>query len=155
MGWTERDLAALYRRRGEEFLIQSDQQAKKSRGGPGKRADLGGLYLRSKWEANIARYLNWLKAMGAVLDWKYESREWEFAAIRRGTRFYKSDFEIWFARDPQNPVYWEVKGYLDRVSKTKLKRMALYYPEVRIVLIDGPAYRSIASQARQTVPGWE
>ena len=32
----------------------------------GKREDLGGLYVRSAWEANYCRYLSWLIEQGEI-----------------------------------------------------------------------------------------
>ena len=119
----------------------------------GKRADLGNLYFRSRWEANYARYLNWLVGLGEIQSWQYESDTFEFAKIKRGNRFYTPDFKI--ANKDGSVEYHEVKGWMDATSQTKLRRMAKYYPEVRVVVVDQPAYRAIARQARNLVPGWE
>lgn len=40
----------------------------------GIRPDLG-RYFRSAWEANIARYLNFLQKHGEIESWEYESEE--------------------------------------------------------------------------------
>lgn len=123
----------------------------------GKRADLGGLYVRSTWEANIARVLMLLQERNFISSWEYETVEFEFLEIRRGTRFYKPDFVVWFRPYPEqkDPVYWEVKGYMDAKSKTKLKRMALYYPDVAIVVIDKEQYKDIEKLFRPFIPEWE
>src|SRR3972149_9721027 len=39
----------------------------------GRRADLG-MFFRSAWEANVARYLNFLKTHGSVKGWEYEPK---------------------------------------------------------------------------------
>lgn len=119
----------------------------------GKRTDLDGLYVRSTWEANVARVLVMLQERGLVEKWEYEPDEFEFESIKRGTRFYKPDFKVWFPE--MDPVYWEVKGYLDPVSKTKLKRMARYYPDVEVVLIDKVRYAKIEKLFRPFIPEWE
>jgi len=119
----------------------------------GKRADLDGLYVRSTWEANIARVLVMLQERGLIEKWEYEPDEFEFETIKRGTRFYKPDFKVWFPG--QEPVYWEVKGYMDRVSKTKLSRMARYYPDVEIVVIDREQYTSLERIFKHFIPEWE
>ena len=54
---------------------------KSSRGGI--RKDLG-IYVRSSWEANYARYLNFLKKSGAILRWEFEPTEFEFTKINAG-----------------------------------------------------------------------
>ena len=118
----------------------------------GFREDLG-LYVRSAWEANYARYLNWLITQGVVSSWAYEPETFEFRAIRRGSRFYTPDFLVWFPSGIEE--YHEVKGYLDPRSATKLKRMAKYYPAVKLVLIDRPTYRDISEKVGGLIDNWE
>lgn len=130
--------------------FQSDKVGSKS----GKRSDLGDKYFRSRWEANIARYLNWLQGIGAVKEWHYEADCFEFHKIRKGNRFYTPDFKIMFSRD-EDWTYWEVKGYMDDSSKTKLARMSRYYPQIKIILIDDKAYRNLAKECRTSIPNWE
>jgi hypothetical protein len=109
----------------------------------GRRADLGNIFFRSKWEANVARYLNFIGAR-----WKYESRTFEFPN-RHGITRYKPDFEL-----EDQGEFWEVKGYLDAASKTKLKRMERYYPDVKVRLITKTEYNEFKKWAR-LIPGWE
>lgn len=52
----------------------------------GKRSDLG-IYVRSKWEANFARYLKWMVEKEEIKSWRYEPMSFEFRGIKRGTRF--------------------------------------------------------------------
>ncbi len=118
----------------------------------GKREDLG-FYVRSAWEANYARYLNWLQARGQIERWEYEPDTFEFAAVRRGIRFYTPDFKV-FTRDGSHE-YHEVKGYMDKSSATKIKRMARYFPHERVVLIGTNEYRAIARAVARLVPNWE
>lgn len=118
----------------------------------GRRADLGDQYFRSLWEANWARYLTFLCNLKAIHSWRYEPRTFEFP-VKRGTRFYTPDFEV--VENDGEIAYEEVKGYMDSKSATQLKRMAQYYPNVRIRIIDQKCYRSIARQMRRSIPGWE
>ena len=85
----------------------------------GFRKDLG-IYVRSKMEANIARYYTYLN-----INWFYEPREYKFEKIKRGTKYYKPDFYL------VAPVrlFIEVKGYLRSSDKTKLRRFKKYYPD--------------------------
>jgi len=124
-----------------------------SRGSAGKRADLGGLYVRSSWEANYARYLNWLVDHGEIASWEYEPDTFVFEAIKRGTRSYMPDFKV--VNNDGSVEYHEVKGWMDQKSTTKLNRMAKYYPEVKIVLIDEAAYDGIRKSAQKLIPHWE
>lgn len=116
----------------------------------GYRADLG-RYFRSRWEANYARYLDWLQHQGVIRDWAYEPDTFEFP-VKRGTRFYTPDFRV-TERDGR-VVYLEVKGWMDPKSATQLKRMAKYYPAVRVIVVDQAAYRAVA-QWQRLIPGWE
>ena len=104
----------------------------------------GSVYFRSMWEANYALYLDFLKQKDQIKDWEYEKDVFVFDKIQFGTRSYRPDFKV-FTKDGLFE-YHEVKGYMDSKSKTKLKRMAKYYPEFKVVLIDAPVYNSIKKQ---------
>jgi len=91
----------------------------------GIRSDIE-IYVRSGWEANICRYLIWLKQQRKIKDWKYEVDTFEFP-IKRGGRFYTPDFKI--IENDNSIAYWEVKGYFDQPTKTRLKRFKKYYPK--------------------------
>lgn len=124
---------------------------KKKRSESGTRADLG-FYVRSKWEANYARYLNWLQAQGQIYKWEYEVDEFWFEGIKRGTKSYKPDFKVWTS--PTTFEYHEVKGYMDATSLTKLKRMAKYHPQHKVVVIDAEAFKELNKWSR-LIPNWE
>lgn len=119
----------------------------------GKREDLNNLFVRSSWEANYARYLNWLIELEQIKSWEYEPEAFQFDAIKKGNRSYIPDFKI--INNDGSIEYHEVKGYMDAASKTKLKRMAKYYPEIKIVLIDSPVYRELHKQLKNLIPNWE
>lgn len=124
-----------------------------SRTKSGKRGDLGGLFLRSSWEANYARYLNWLVAQGEIVGWEYEPRRFDFP-IQRGIRSYMPDFRVELN---DGAIEWhEVKGWMDPASKTRLKRMAKFYPDETLLVIDSKWFRAAK---RQGLPGlianWE
>lgn len=99
------------------------------------------LFFRSKMEANFALYLDFLKRMGEIIDWQYEPKTFVFEKILFGTRSYKPDFAV--TEKTGKIIYYECKGYMDKKSRTKLKRMRIYYPDVKIVLIDTTFYRSL------------
>ena len=101
----------------------------------------GSVYFRSKWEANYALYLDWLIAQKQIKAWEYEADMFMFEQIKLGTRSYRPDFKV-FTNDGLFE-YHEVKGYMDSKSKTKLKRMAKYYPEVKLILIDKDYYADL------------
>lgn len=119
----------------------------------GKRTDLDGLYVRSAWEANYARFLNWLISIGQIKNWEYEVDTFEFYAIKRGSRFYTPDFKI--TNNDDTIEYHEVKGWMDQKSQTKLTRMKKYYPKIKLVLIDKDAYRAIEKDVKRFIIFWE
>lgn len=123
-----------------------------SRTKSGKREDLGGQFFRSGWEANYARYLNWLIDQGEIRGWEYEPDVFRFEGVARGPYTYTPDFKV-TERDGRI-VYHEVKGWMDGPSKSRLKRMAKHYPAVTIVLIDKAVYREI-EKWREVIPHWE
>ncbi len=127
-------------------------QTKSRRGLGGRREDLNNQYFRSSWEANWARYLNWLQSKGEIEEWSYEPDTFEFVGIRRGSKFYTPDFKI---KEKTCTYYQEIKGYMDARSKTKLVRMRRYHPSVRVDLIDKAAYSSVAKVINQLIPNWE
>lgn len=125
-----------------------------SRAKRGRRPDIGPMFFRSRWEANYARYLNWLKDKGEIHEWKYESKTFWFEAIKRGVRSYTPDFEVFDAPYTESR-FVEVKGWMDDKSKTKLKRMAKYYPAVRVEVFGSREYQQLKRELSPLLPGWE
>ncbi len=150
----------------------------------GKRVDLNNQYFRSKAEANYARVLNLLVKQGEIQGWEYETKTFEFTGIKKGTRFYTPDFKViqqcstcigkgwtFLGRgivggtppkcvdcDGTGSTYeWhEVKGYFDAKSKTKLKRMAKYYPNEKIRIIDAAFFKDAKRKGLDIlIPNWE
>ena len=117
--------------------------------------EIGGKrnYYRSRWEANYARYLEWLKKNGQILDWKHEPETFWFEAIKRGVRSYKPDFRVW-ELDGQSKLH-EVKGWMDLRSKTTLKRMAKYHPTETVIIIREKQYNEIARKIGSMICDWE
>jgi hypothetical protein len=127
-------------------------QLKPGRWRGGKRADLEDRYFRSSWEANYARYLNWLVAHGQIRGWEYEVDTFEFP-IKRGSKFYTPDFKV--VENDGRVVYHEVKGYMRPESATKLKRMRIHHPMVEVLLIDRDVYYALQRQVSALIDGWE
>ena len=121
-------------------------------GKQGKRPDLG-IYVRSSWEANIARYLNLLKQQKKIKKWYYESKRFYFNNIKRGTRSYLPDFCVIY---PDGRQEWiEVKGFWTQKAKTAVKRFRKYYPEETLVNIDKDRYGEIEKEFSGKIPKWE
>lgn len=116
------------------------------RGKFGRRKDLNNRFFRSTYEANYARFLNYTKQ-----PWVYESKTFWFENIRRGIRSYTPDFYL-----KQIDEYHEVKGWMDRKSKTKLKRMKKYFPKVKVIVIDRSWFQDANRKGLcRLIPGWE
>lgn len=92
------------------------------------------IYFRSKWEYMYACYLQTLKNEKSIVNWEYESDTFWFENIKQGVRSYTPDFKI--IHPSLNEEYIEVKGYMDAKSKTKLNRMRIYYPKIKIRVVD-------------------
>ncbi len=99
------------------------------------------IYMRSSWEKKYAGRLHLLKLAGEIKDWEYEPDTFWFESIKRGVRSYKPDFKVF--QNDGSFYYVEVKGYMDAKSKTKLKRMKRYYPDVRIEVVTGARLKGL------------
>ena len=117
--------------------------------------NIGGkrIFARSAWEANYARYLEFLKQNGNIQDWEHEPDTFWFEKIKRGVRSYLPDFKV--TELDGSIVYYEVKGYMDARSKTKINRMKKYYPRVALRVIDSKSYTALAKQISGLIPDWE
>lgn len=117
--------------------------------------EIGGVrkFYRSRWEANYARYLQWLKEKNQIQDWQHEPETFWFENIKRGARTYLPDFRV--VEMDGAVVFHEVKGWMDSKSKTKLRRMKKYYPAVKIVLVQKKQYEAICRKVSSLIGGWE
>jgi hypothetical protein len=117
--------------------------------------EIGGInkYYRSRWEANYARYLQWLKELGEISSWSHEPKVFWFEGVKRGTVSYLPDFCV--VEKNGEEVYHEVKGWMDKRSVTKLKRMKKYHPSVRMVLITAKEYKAISMAVSALIKNWE
>ena len=117
--------------------------------------EIGGkrIYARSRWEANYARYLQWLKERSEIIEWEHEPETFWFEAIKRGSRSYLPDFRVTIKSGEVE--FHEVKGWMDRRSRTKLKRMKKYHPTVSVRVIDSGWFRTNRVTLQGIIPEWE
>lgn len=121
--------------------------------------EIGGYkkYYRSRWEANYARYLEYLRLRGEVEEWAHEPTTFWFEGIKRGVTNYLPDFRV--SRKDETGIlkeeYHEVKGWMDTKSATKIKRMGIYHPQVKLVIVDKPVYMKLEREFSSIVEGWE
>lgn len=151
------------RTEGERELMKTKQNKTRTRNGTlnsqrnknnpysyakgGKREDLGDVYFRSSWEANIVRIMNY-----KGISWEYEPKQFVFKGIYEGVMSYTPDFHL-----PEQNVWVEVKGWMDKKSKLRLERFKQHYPieHSKLVLIDEDKYRKIESKYKDIINGWE
>ena len=103
----------------------------------GYREDIG-LYVRSSWEANVARFFKFMH-----LDYQYEPEQFE---ILSGV--YIPDFRV-------DGTYIEVKGWMRDDARQKIEEFRSTYPSKSLVLIDQEMYRHIEREFRTRIPEWE
>lgn len=106
-------------------------------------------FMRSSWEMNYACYLDFLLKHKEIVSWEYEIDTFWFEKIKRGVRSYTPDFKV-ISKNGETS-YHEVKGWMDAKSKTKLNRMRIYYPEIKMELIDSSRYKSIMKNSSMFV----
>jgi len=99
------------------------------------------MFFRSRWEANYALYLDFMKKRGEIRDWRFESDTFMFDAIVTGTRSYTPDFKVF--NSDGGVEYHEVKGWFTPRSRTQIKRMAKYHPHIKLVVIDRRGYADL------------
>lgn len=111
------------------------------------------IYFRSRWEANYARYLQFLKERNQISDWFHEPETFWFLQIKRGVRSYLPDFKI---INKDNTHYFvEVKGFYDSKSLTKIKRFNKYYPQEKLFLVDAKWFKANSDKLKFLIPFWE
>lgn len=110
-------------------------------------------YYRSRWEANYARYLEWLRQKGHILKWEHEPETFWFDGIKRGCVSYLPDFRV--TELCGTIVYHEVKGWMDDRSKTKIKRMGIYFPKVKLIVVESKQYKDVEKKVSAMIEGWE
>ncbi len=129
----------------------------------GRRADLG-FHVRSKAEANYARYLKWMEVQGYARKWAYEPHTFWFneprgtgLGVKRGVVSYIPDFWVEWGVKADHPgeEFIEIKGFMDRQSATKIKRFGIYYPEKRLKVITTKQVSQMGRNLGKIIPGWE
>ena len=117
-------------------------------------AEVGGkrCFFRSRWEYRYALYLELMKANKYIIDWEHEPHIFYFEGIKRGTTNYKPDFKVTFPSG--NHEWHEVKGYMDKKSMTKIRRMKIYYPSEVILLIQKDWFQRNSPTLKKIFKQW-
>lgn len=110
------------------------------------------VFVRSRWEANLCAYYEFLKNNGSIKEWEYEKETFWFEGILRGTNNYKPDFRITRMDDTMYRI--EVKGYWEKKDTVKMNRMKKYHPSIQMKYIQENEYKEIAEKSAM-FPGWD
>lgn len=106
----------------------------------GFRKDIG-HFVRSTWEANICRTLNFLNE-----PYEYEKHVFKLEEGRR----YVPDLYL-----PNYGLYIEIKAYMSEESKQKLTKFFQKYPDETLIILDGSYYKEIKRQFQPFIKKWE
>ena len=109
----------------------------------GFRADLG-HYVRSSWEADFARVLNY-----CGMKYEYEPRRFTLQRADGGTLTYAPDFFV-----PELHCWYEIKGWMDQRSAEKIRLFKEQYADERLVVIDKTQFAELQMRYRDLVT-WE
>lgn len=105
----------------------------------GFREDLG-CYFRSSWEANFARYLNFIQKI-----WLYEPKQF----VLSNGRTYTPDFFV-----PNENVYYEIKGAWVGKAKEKTE-LVIKEHKINLVIVEKGFYEKISKEYSEKIPNWE
>ena len=120
---------------------KSMHKHKNTRGKSGIRIDIG-HYVRSTWEANFARILQYLN-----IDYKYEKKRFLIIYPNGENHYYIPDFTT-------NNYIVEVKGYWFKDAQEKFKLFKEQYPEIRVHIIEKVKYNQYKKKFESKV-NWE
>jgi hypothetical protein len=93
-----------------------------------------------------------MKKYNHIVDYWYEPETFWFDGIKRGTNNYKPDFKVQFPSG--NFEFFEVKGFMDSKSLTKIKRMAKYHPDVKLRVIDKIWFQANQGILKKVIHNW-
>lgn len=108
------------------------------RGNVGYRPDID-LWVRSSWEANVARVL---KRLG--IPYAYESRTFRLP----NGKAYRPDFLV-------AGMWVEVKGWMTEANAAKIAAFRAAYPDEPLIVLGKDEYRLLADAFGLTIPEWE
>ena len=114
---------------------------KASKGKGGVRKDISDtIYFYSRWEANFARLMNYLK-----IKWEYAPRTFDL-----GNQNYTPDFYL-----PGTNVYVEIKNFLWKYSDIRDKKFRKLYPEIKLQLLLKEDYLKLENTYSKFIKNWE
>lgn len=119
----------------------------------GKRIITGTeIYFPNRMEYNYYLYLMWLESQGVIREFVYQPAYYVFP-LPHGINRYRPDFLVTDSNGAKYVV--EVKGWMDAASKTKLNRMAKYFPHIEVRLVMYKDMQKINRSVGGIIEGWE
>jgi hypothetical protein len=110
-------------------------------------------FFRSSWEFNYALYLQYLKDNEQIKEWYYEPEIFYFKESKNNCYAYKPDFKI---INNDNSFYFvEIKGWMDSASKNKIENMKVFYPEIKLVVVDSEEFNKFKKEWHFKLKEWE
>lgn len=114
---------------------------KASKGKGGIRKDISDeIYFYSRWEANFARLLNYLK-----IRWEYAPKTFNL-----GLQNYTPDFYL-----PESHLYVEVKNFMWEYSKIRDEKFRKLYPKIKLQLLLKEDYLKLENKYSKFIKNWE
>lgn len=107
------------------------------------------IYFRSRWEANYARYLQYLKEKNSIKDWIHEPKTFLFP----DGKSFLPDFEV--INNNGDIEFHEVKGWYDNRSKHHFEAMGKYFPKEKLIMVFSKEYKNIKKSFYDKIEGWE
>lgn len=107
----------------------------------GVRIDINPMiYFFSRWEANFARLMNFLK-----IKWVHQPKTFQLTSQK-----YTPDFYL-----PEYDAYVEIKNFLSDYSKNRDLEFRTLYPALKLILILKKDYLELQNEYAHRIPTWE
>lgn len=142
-----RSCAAKLRMRGEHIF---------SRCNFGRRIDLNNQFFRSTYEANYARYLNYVIANSLlrIISWQYEPDTFKFPKATDTPKQYTPDFKVFY--ENYHCQYHEVKGWDYPKGIKAREKFSKYFPKLKLILIGEDFFaNAVKDGLSKLIPNWE
>jgi len=125
-----------------EKIMEYGLPESQGRGKVGHREDIG-HFVRSTWEANWCRILNFLGK-----EYEYESRKCRFDLGELGIIILDTYI-------PEDDLYVEIKGYLKGDSFVKLRALLDSQPSINLKILDREVYEVFRRKYKPLIADWE
>lgn len=114
---------------------------KASKGKGGIRKDVSDtIYFYSRWEANFARLMNYLK-----IRWEYAPKTFNLE-----TQNYTPDFYL-----PEANIFIEVKNFMWKYSQQRDEKFRKLYPNIKLELLLKDDYLKLQNTYSNFIKNWE